>query len=276
MNMRWRIPTSIAALIALACARAATASSVYDPCSTTGSSAVALDGSLTIGIAYWPGGTLEDWTDNHPCANATALAAAGVGTTVYVVDADGMTAIRGTRADEDGLYATDATATMMSVVAYTATTVSAARAVRVESGSAGDDGRTGRVSVLTLLATLDKGNVKYLRWHNSGCGECGGVGNERCLSVGDGDYACTASEAGCDGTCVGDACDVDLGTTNALRCQLTVTVALSGTDVNEEVFTYGTQLERLSAYSSSGAYSSAAATATSATNGVLGFLGRRR
>ena len=273
MMMRW--PARIAlALIALACARATAATSAYDPCSTAGSSSIALKDSLTIGIAYWPGGTLGDWADAHPCANKTALAARGVGTTVYLVDADGMTAVRGTRADEDGLYAAQATATMMSVVAYTATTVSAPRAIRVASGSAGDDGRTGRVSVLTLLATLDKGDVKYLRWHNAGCGECGGNGNERCLSVGAGDYACTASEAACDGTCTGAACDVELGTTDALRCQLTVTVALSGTDVNEEVFEYGAQLERLSRYSSSGAYSSAAAKATSTTNGVLGFFGR--
>ena len=241
------------------------ASSSMDACADVGSRALASTSGLTIGIAYWPSGTVDDWGNlTHPCVNATYLAVRGVGVATYVADASGMTAMRATRADEDGIFALASSARQMTVVAYTANEISPPRVIR--------DG-INRASALTLLATLEKGDVKYLRWHDAGCGTCGGVGYERCMDVGDGDHACAASEAGCDGTCAGDACDVELGTSDALRCQLTVNVALSGSDINGEVFKFGTQLARLSKYGSSGAYYSAVAKATAAANGVLGFFG---
>lgn len=246
----------------------------YDPCASSGERGIEIAGAVTIGLAFWPGGALERWDGYHPCAQRAQLAALGVGTTSFVMNSAELTALRGTRADEDGLYATNASATMMSVVAYTATRVSAPRAVRLEAAEPTNaNGRSGRVNALTLLVTLDGGDVKYLRWHDGGCGACGGVGDARCLSVGDGDVACSASLAGCDGTCSGSACDVDLATADALRCQLTVTVATSGTDKNDEVFVLGSQLERLSMYASSGAYASASAQSTAAVTGVTGFLG---
>jgi hypothetical protein len=201
-----------------------------------------------------------------------------VGTTVFVVNSEEFSALRGTRADEDGLFELlppgQTQATMMSVVAYTATVRSEPRVVRMTMDEpTNTDGKSGRVSGLTLLATLDEGDVKYLRWHNVGCGECGGKDDSRCLAVGDDHYACAASLVGCDGECSGDACDVQLNTTDAMRCQLTVTTAMSGTDSNSVAFELGTQLERLSLYASSDAYSSAAARSAAAANGVTGFFG---
>ena len=128
------------------------------------------------------------------------------------------------------------------------------------------------MSGLTMLVTLEKGNVKYLRWHERGCGECGGAASARCVDVGEGQRSCAASMEGCDGTCTGTTCDVELGTVDALRCQLTVAVVTSGTDKNVETFPLGSQLERLSMYSGSGAYSSAAARTTATVTGVQNWI----
>ena len=266
---RWTRARSVLAIALVA--RVAIARAV-DPCDASRESGVRRGGALAVGLAFWPGASARAWDGFHPCANRTALGALGVGTMTFEANAAELTALRGTRADEDGLYGTNGSATAMTAVAYTATKRSAARVVRLEVSDASSGGRSGVVSQLTLLVTLEGGGVTYLRWHDVGCGNCGGTGNERCLPVGDGDHACSASKAGCDGTCVGAACDVALNTTDALRCQLTVALATSGTDANNEAFVLGTQLERLSKYASSGAYTSAAASASAAATGVTGFI----
>lgn len=69
-----------------------------------------------------------------------------------------------------------------------------------------------------LLVILDGGDVKYLRWYDGGCGACGGVGDARCLFVGDGDVVCLVLLVGCDGMCLGLVCDVDLVIVDVLRC----------------------------------------------------------
>lgn len=247
---------------------AGTTALTYDPCDAAGETGIESGEPLTVGIAYWPGGTLEAWGDLHPCEDRGSLT--NVGTTTFVVNSGEMSALRGTVADEDGLYGSN---TVMTVVAYTATKRSEPRVVRMDaSESTNPDGKSGRVSALTLLATLEDGDVKYLRWHDMGCGDCGGASDSRCLAVGEDDYACSASLAGCDSTCSGDTCDVDLTTTDALRCQLTVAMATSGTDSKGNALELGTQLERLSSYATTGAYASAAATSAAAVNGVTTFF----
>lgn len=275
---RWmpRLAIVLCALDALGRARAAS----MDPCDQANERGVVSGERVVVGVGYWAGGDVARWGDAHPCGDRATLGAIGVngvgvvGTTTFVVNSGEMTALRGTRADEDGLYAANASATAMTVVAYTATKRSTPRVVRLETSDPASEGKSGIVSALTLLVTFDEGAVKYLRWHDAGCGNCGGTADARCLPVGEGHHACAASKAGCDGTCSGSACDVALNTTDALRCQLTVTMATSGTDANKEVFVAGGQLERLSKYASSGAYASAAASASAAVTGVTGFIGR--
>lgn len=269
-----QIVRAVAFALALVSARVRDAGAVnYDPCAPIAERDIERGGAIAVGIAYWAGATAEAWDGLHPCADAATLAAKGVGTTTFLMNSNEMTALRGTRADEDGLYASNSSAKIMTVVAYTATKATTPRVARIEASEPSNaSGRSGRVSGLTMLVTLEEGNVKYLRWHDRGCGECGGAASERCLDVGEGQRSCAASLEACDGTCTGTACDVDLGTVDALRCQLTVTVVTSGTDKNVETFPLGSQLERLSMYSGSGAYSSAAARTTATLTGVQNWI----
>lgn len=269
-----QIVRAFAFAFALVSARVGGARAVnYDPCVPSAERDVERGGGIAVGIAYWAGATAEAWDGLHPCADAATLAAKGVGTTTFLMNSNEMNALRGTRADEDGLYASNSSAKIMTVVAYTATKATTPRVARIEASEPSNaSGRSGRVSGLTMLVTLEKGNVKYLRWHDRGCGECGGAASERCVDVGEGQRSCAASMEGCDGTCTGTTCDVELGTVDALRCQLTVTVVTSGTDKNVETFPLGSQLERLSMYSGAGAYSSAAARTTATVTGVQNWI----
>lgn len=269
-----QIVRAFAFALALVSARVGGARAVnYDPCVPSAERDVERGGGIAVGIAYWAGATAEAWDGLHPCADAATLAAKGVGTTTFLMNSNEMSALRGTRADEDGLYASNSSAKIMTVVAYTATKATTPRVARIEASEPSNaSGRSGRVSGLTMLVTLEEGNVKYLRWHDRGCGECGGAASERCVDVGEGQRACAASMEGCDGTCTGTTCDVELGTVDALRCQLTVAVVTSGTDKNVETFPLGSQLERLSMYSGSGAYSSAAARTTATVTGVQNWI----
>ena len=66
------------------------------------------------------------------------------------------------------------------------------------SGGARDSVTTGAVGVvesLTLIARMERGKLRYLQWHQMGCGECGGRGSARCFNVGDGERACGANVA---------------------------------------------------------------------------------
>ena len=174
--------------------------------------------ALEEALARHEATTAERDAARKKAADAATLAAKGVGTTTFLMNSNEMNALRGTRADEDGLYASNSSAKIMTVVAYTATKATPPRVARIEANEPSNaSGRSGRVSGLTMLVTLEKGNVKYLRWHDRGCGECGGAASARCVDVGEGQRSCAASMEGCDGTCTGTTCDVELGTVDALR-----------------------------------------------------------
>jgi len=261
--------------------RPAASTGTYDPCAPQGS--VAKGDGFTLGVAYYPGGDVGAWDlDLEPCgaSGRANLTAAGASSAVYRPALDAMTFMRSSPADEDALMA-PAGVDVMSVVAYGVDASgsdrfvrSPPRRVRVKSPNAvfGDQ-TTGRVNALTLIARFDEGYLKYLQWHDLGCGDCA-VG-DACMKVGDGHTACagTESECACDAADGANQCALDVvgSVADALRCQLTIATAFSGTDKHSVPLESAAQVERLGKYSVTGALRGAGAGALADAVG-----GRRR
>ena len=220
----------------------------------------------TLGILYYPGGDLDAWTDDtHPClyqARAN-LTSAGAVSAVYRPVLDRMSFLRSSPDEETALMSGNANQ-VMTIVAYagngTDVVRSPPRRVRVASASAvaGDTSVVGRVNTLTLIARFDAGSLRYLQWHDLGCGEC--AAEDACFDVGDGHTACAGTETncGCDAAVAaasGSSCLFDLspGSADLLRCQLTVATAFSGTDARLAPLESAAQIERLGRYSVTGA-----------------------
>lgn len=251
------------------------AAGAYDPCVDQGK--VKFKKSFTVGLAYFPDGSIGEWGDLDPCdsADRTALIGKGVAISSFRVNVDEMTLLRTSRQDEDGLMesATSPSATFLSVVAFARGVRSIPRVIRVKSTYphllTDFAGKYGRVSSLTLLARFDEGHLEDLVWEDVGCGECGGVNNLKCLYVGinatdsrnaghacmlqdDSDCECLATASASAGTC-----SIAAGSTEALKCQTSVSMAFSGTDGNFRVLNTGSSLGDLAKYSASGAFAEA-------------------
>ena len=183
------------------------AAGIYDPCVNEGKAR--FKKSFTIGLAYFPNGSIDDWGDLDPCdsSNRSTLTEKGVAISSFRVSVDEMTLLRTSRQDEDGLMetTTPSQATFLSVVAFARGVRSIPRVIRVKSTYplllTDFAGKHGRVSSLTLLARFDEGNLEDLQWENVGCGACGGINNLQCLHVGvnatysrNANYACMLQE----------------------------------------------------------------------------------
>ena len=278
---RFSLPFLALLLLLLLLPRPAASTGTYDPCAPQGS--VAKGDGFTLGVAYYPGGDVGAWDlDLEPCgaSGRANLTAAGASSAVYRPALDAMTFMRSSPADEDALMA-PAGVDVMSVVAYGVDASgsdrfvrSPPRRVRVKSPNAvfGDQ-TTGRVNALTLIARFDEGYLKYLQWHDLGCGDCA-VG-DACMKVGDGHTACAGmeSECACDAADGANQCALDVvgSVADALRCQLTIATAFSGTDKHSVPLESAAQVERLGKYSVTGALRGAGAGALADAVG-----GRRR
>ena len=214
------------------------AAGIYDPCVNEGKAR--FKKSFTIGLAYFPNGSIDDWGDLDPCdsSNRSTLTEKGVAISSFRVSVDEMTLLRTSRQDEDGLMetTTPSQATFLSVVAFARGVRSIPRVIRVKSTYplllTDFAGKHGRVSSLTLLARFDEGNLEDLQWENVGCGACGGINNLQCLHVGvnatdsrNANYACMLQEDS-DCECLATAsasagtCAIAAGSTEALKCTL--------------------------------------------------------
>ena len=82
------------------------AAGIYDPCVNEGKAR--FKKSFTIGLAYFPNGSIDDWGDLDPCdsSNRSTLTEKGVAISSFRVSVDEMTLLRTSRQDEDGLMAT--------------------------------------------------------------------------------------------------------------------------------------------------------------------------
>jgi len=251
------------------------AAGIYDPCVNEGKAR--FKKSFTIGLAYFPNGSIDDWGDLDPCdsSNRSTLTEKGVAISSFRVSVDEMTLLRTSRQDEDGLMetTTPSQATFLSVVAFARGVRSIPRVIRVKSTYplllTDFAGKHGRVSSLTLLARFDEGNLEDLQWENVGCGACGGINNLQCLHVGvnatdsrNANYACMLQEDS-DCECLATAsasagtCAIAAGSTEALKCQTSISMAFSGTDGKFRVLNTGSSLEDLAKYSVSDAFTEA-------------------
>ena len=204
----------------------------------------------------------------HPClyGDRVNLTAAGVATMVFRPAVDKMSLLRGSPVDESNLFASVTGAQVMTVVAYagngTDVVRSAPRLVRASSSSAIVGGvSVGRVNALTLVARFDRGTLRYLQWHDMGCGDC--AAGDACAAVGEGHTACMGTEDAC--TCAAASsnsnCLLNLETSDSLRCHLTVATAFSGTDKHSSPLKSAAQIERLGRYSATAAAKGAGASA---------------
>lgn len=190
----------------------------YDPCNWDDTQGAKAKGSgATIGLAFWPGGALEDWDYDpdfperggfHPCNNRTELAMRGVYYASFRPSVDTMSALhlQGEQLDvvmqsynysyfynnylnvtnNNGTRTLPSTANVMSVVAYWG---HGEGAVRSEPRYIRSNNKTlttgaGQVGSLFLVLRFNAGNLKFLQWFSLGCGDCGGANAVTCMSVG--------------------------------------------------------------------------------------------
>ena len=258
------VVSALSALVLVSLALPVSGVGTYDPCASQPSAATG-DG-FTLGVLYYPGGDLDAWTDDaHPClyqARAN-LTSAGAVSAVYRPVLDRMSFLRSSPDEETALMMGNAHQ-VMTVVAYagngTDVVRSPPRRVRVASASAVAGGASvvGRVNALTLIARFDAGSLRYLQWHDLGCGDC--AAEDECFDVGDGHTACAGTETNCAcdaavAAASGSSCLLDLsaGSADHLRCQLTIATAFSGTDKHLVPLDSAAQIERLGRYSVTGA-----------------------
>jgi hypothetical protein len=167
---------------------------------------------FVVGIAYWPGTTIEQWgapyVNNNstfpglnPClGNVTFegettnyreyLARFGVMFSTFAVKVDTLTALRTTRAEEDQLFdAAIALASVnaafkgvLSIIAFRGTLRSEVKYIRSDSTEA--TGGTGVVTKLALLLNFDRGDLNGFEWYDFGsCEECGGLNGANCITT---------------------------------------------------------------------------------------------
>ena len=247
------------------------AAGVYDPCVDDGRAKFLK--SFTIGLAYFPDGTVDDWGDLNPCddEHRTKLKDKGVAISSFRVNVDEMALLRTPRQDEDGLMETQS-ATLLSVVAYARGVRSIPRVIRVKKAyprrEEDFEGKYGRVSSLSLLTRFDEGKLEDLQWENVGCGACG---SDQCLHVGinatdsrNADYSCMLqNDTDCDessftsGCADNGTCPIPDGSKEALQCQTSILMAFSGTDGKSRFLNTGSSLGDLAKHSVSDAFAEA-------------------
>ena len=243
--------------------------------------------AINIGVAFWPGGTVEDWGSRMPCdpIDRAYLTSKNVGTTMFTPAIDYMAHLRGNRFDEDEVFnlangtgwnatvefdASTWNAQSMSIVVYSGNgTDSAIRSPpRLIRNYNATKGPIGRIGSLTVVAKFDKGNLIGLGWNNGKCGDCLGLTDPLCLKdVGEGEPACVTDEISCQ--CIGTSCPFDIFSASGVVCQSTVTMAYTGTDRHSVALKTGMQLARLAEYSATGAYASASAAASARANSAF-------
>lgn len=221
------------------------------------------DKGFPIGLAYWPGGTVEDWGNSSaglsPCRDAALLE--GVVVSAYNIKVDTIALLQTSNEIERGLFET-ATPGVLSVVAFVGNIRSEARYIWSNDGEITEG--TGVIDTLSLIAEYEDGELTYLRWQDFGCGvKCSA---ESCLKTGI-VYAGLETRS-CAGypisTCLSGAGGTS--TTDPNRCYSIIQVGTSGTDEDNEVLNTGVQLQRIQDYSLTSAFEGA----TSAVTNVLG------
>lgn len=216
------------------------------------------DEGFPIGLAYWPGGTIEDWgnaTDStkNPCTAAGPLAGAEVA--AYNVKVDTIALMQTSNAEERRLF-DGASPAVLSVVAFAGNVRSEAR--YIWSDDAETTQGVGVLDTLSLIAEFDEGKLRFLRWQEPGCGA--GCTSESCMVTGE-VYAGRETRA-CAGFPIA-TCMAGTGATatqeDPERCFTIIQIGTSGTDKDHQVLKTGLQLQKLQQGSLTKAYESIAA-----------------
>ncbi|CAG9467037.1 unnamed protein product [Pedinophyceae sp. YPF-701] len=224
-----------------------------DPCAPE--STYAKGDGLVLGVAYWPGGRIEDWTNLNPCDpdRNDKLKSEGVVVAWYRTKVDEMFLMQSTKEDEDQLWertlakaAAGGNATkIITAVVFRGLQRSEARVVR--SDEPGLTGGVGVVSSMAAVVRLEQGEVQYIQWRDLGCSECKGDA-AACIN----DRSCAAPFAEC--TCSGASNTTACSEEAYRRCFLSLHVGFSGVDANDEVMTSGAMIRKMHGFSATALY----------------------
>lgn len=269
-----RISTVVAIFVAIAGSVFIEASTGrLDPCSTPG--LLSKGSGFYLGLAFWPGGTLDDWgpaidlstvtpglspcllttynnTDSSnnstPASHQQYLIDRGVVFATYEVKVDRMTVLRGNRTEQALLFGRtpNVSSNVTSVVAFRGAYRSPAR--YFYSNNASLTGGRGAVQELALIAQTDSGRLQSLQWNDVTCGGCGGRNTSQCLSARSTDgvqYSCAVSS-----NCTTAA----NSTTLSDPCLPAIYLGFSGSDKHERTFQSGYQIRKINQFSLVGFY----------------------
>ncbi|KAK9820563.1 hypothetical protein WJX72_011663 [[Myrmecia] bisecta] len=239
----------------------------YDPCAKPG--VATRTRGLYLGIAFWPGGTVEDWKPYYdkeldefglnPCndqnnfnnsglSDRAYLAQQGVVFATYELKVDTLTSMRINETDLAAVFnsAPNTRPAVVSAVIFRSGFRSEARYV-VSEDAATSHG-IGYVQTLAVIASFKKGNLQYLQWNDQTCNSCGGQSDVRCMiamTTGGDQHSCAVAAS---------QCLMQGGTTD---CSLTAYVGYSGDDKNGVPFVTGQQIARVNQYAVTGLYDNA-------------------
>ncbi|GMH45501.1 hypothetical protein BSKO_13458 [Bryopsis sp. KO-2023] len=223
-------------------------------------------GSIDIGFAFWPNGTLEDWgeidTGVIPCDdnNRTILTESGAGVSFFRVKVDELTVMVTSNQFHNMLKspARGNNDYQVSVVAFRGRYRSSPRLVSHVSGANGD---MEIVDSLTLVARFDEGHLRSLEWFDFGCGECFTDEKAICLNR-QGQESCAVSKC-----------------PDGESCPTSMHIVFDGSDKNSQVFASAKQIRSLRKASVEDIYkggrtiaSSVVSKASSAAGGVGGDI----
>eukprot|EP00892_Ulva_mutabilis_P004033 jgi/Ulvmu1/2000/UM012_0163.1 len=237
-----------------------TSSSSKNPCKVQ---TAKKDEGFVIGLAYWPGGTVEDWGNSsaglNPCS-ADAGDLGGVEVAAFEMKVDTIGLLQTSRAIESNLFGREA---VLSVVAFAGNKRSEARYIRSNDFLITGGNGTGILRNLVLIADFDEGKLEFLRWQDQGCFPCS---ENRCMQTGivyeqEATFACAvASVEDCEGSNI----------VENFNCTTSFQVGMSGTDEDSVVLNTGVQLQRIQSLSLTNLYSDASTAVGDLTDRALG------
>ena len=256
----------VAFVLALAaCVQGVSGEGIYDPCASQPD--LAAGDGFTIGLAYYPGGSLEDWgTLTVQIRGSRQPDGRWSGVHDLPPEAGRHDLLPRVRGGGGSGSRVRLRRNIMTVVAYAGEVRSEPRIARVTSTSAVIGG--GRAPGGSTGSRSSPGSTR------GGCGTSSGTTSGADRAPGGpvhsrGRRPPVVRGVG-DGLLVRDNCALDLTGSDVLRCQLTLATAFSGTDKHSVPLGSASQIARLGRYSVSGAANGAGAGALGSAQTALG------
>jgi hypothetical protein len=219
-----------------------------------------------VGVALWPGGTIEEWgpvldTDTqlaglNPCnttndwnntglSDQAYLASKGVVFATYEMQVDTLMVLRINYTDTLPLFQSinnNDLPNVLSAVIFRSGFRSEPRYVISESEFLTKG--LGAVPQLAGNMVFSKGQLQYLHWFDLTCNKCGGLSNSKCIQATPADaaqHSCAIPLTGCGTSLTNGSAPQD--------CSLQIYMGFTGGDRYSSTFNSGWEIQRLNAFS---------------------------